>query len=322
MYNVEKIVNDAGGIDYIKSLIEDEGYRQQEVQSILGINTSSKVTYKKFVDYCGATIPFPKVSNSASRKWMIRWLKYGTEYWKDEWLVDQVFDKLTHPILNKTGSAERYNISMWGHPSANKDSYQVRAHQIVWEITNECILPEGYEIQPLDGNFLNLDFENLTARLTQERKSFYSSGERNHFYTGTPRYINYTRGWNRLSKAYRVSVNNTCEVCGSTTSLNSHHIISYWLFDDNDQRVHSGNNLLCVCDSCHGNLHQHNTTIVPHISEMKYKNILELLESLKSQVPDALMETYKDVEKQLGLTDNQQPSTVYKGEGSTTSRKA
>jgi hypothetical protein len=48
---------------------------------------------------------------------------------------------------------------------------------------------------------------------------------------------------------------------------------------------------------------------VPHISEMKYKNLLELLGSLKSQVPDALMETYKDVEKQLGLTDNQQPST-------------
>ncbi len=46
-----------------------------------------------------------------------------------------------------------------------------------------------------------------------------------------------------------------------------------------------------------------------------------MLETLKSQVPDALMETYKDVEKQLGLTDNQQPSTVYKGEGSTTISK-
>ena len=56
-------------------------------------------------------------------------------------------------------------------------------------------------------------------------------------------------------------------------------------------------------------IHQQNTSIVPHISETKYKNLLELLESLKSQVPDALMETYKDVEKQLGLTDNQQPST-------------
>jgi len=67
--------------------------------------------------------------------------------------------------------------------------------------------------------------------------------------------------------------------------------------------------LLCVCDTCHGTIHQHNTSIVPHISEMKYKNLLELLGSLKSQVPDALMETYKDVEKQLGLTDNQQPST-------------
>jgi len=33
------------------------------------------------------------------------------------------------------------------------------------------------------------------------------------------------------------------------------------------------------------------------------------------------METYKDVEKQLGLTDNQQPSTAQKGEGSTTISK-
>jgi cytochrome c553 len=63
-----------------------------------------------------------------------------------------------------------------------------------------------------------------------------------------------------------------------------------------------------VCDSCHGKIHQYNTTIVPHISEMKYKNLLEMLESLKSQVSDTLMETYRDVEKQLGLTDNQQPS--------------
>ena len=61
--------------------------------------------------------------------------------------------------------------------------------------------------------------------------------------------------------------------------------------------------------SCHGHIHQNNTQIVPHISVTKYKKLLELLESLKSQVPDALMETYKDVEKQLGLTDNQQLST-------------
>ncbi len=322
MYNVEKIVEIAGGKAYIKSLIEDEGFNQQEVQKILGISTTSRVTYKKFVDYCEAVIPFPKVANQESRKWMIRWVKYGNEYWNDSWLVDQLFDKLTHPILNKTGKSERYNISVWGHPNSNKDSHQVRAHQIVWELTNECFLPEGYEVQPLDGNFLNLDFENFVARTTQERKSFYSSGERNHFYTGIAKYVNYTRGWNRLSKAYKLSVDNTCEICFATKYLNTHHIISYWLFDDKDQRVHNTNNLFCVCDSCHGNLHQHNTTIVPHISETKYKNILELLESLKSQVPDALMETYKDVEKQLGLTDNQQPSTVYKGEGSTTSRKA
>jgi hypothetical protein len=308
MYNVEKIVEQAGGKEYIRSLVEEEGYTQQEVQKILGISTSSRVTYRKFLDYCGAVIPFPKVSNQSSRKWMLRWLKYGAEYWKDDYLVSETFDKLSKPILNQTGSTSRYNISMWGHPDSNKDSFQVRAHQVIWELDNECFLPKGYEVEALDGNFLNLDITNLRARLSSDRKSFYASGERNHFYTGVQRYVNYSRGWVRKSKNYRQSIGK-CEICASTSNLNSHHIISYWLFDENDLRVHSDDNLLCVCDTCHGTIHQHNTSIVPHISEMKYKNLLELLGSLKSQVPDALMETYKDVEKQLGLTDNQQPST-------------
>jgi hypothetical protein len=308
MYNVEKIVEQAGGKDYIKYLIEDEGYSQQEIQKILGIATSSRITYKKFVDYCNAVIPFPAISNQRSRKWMIRWTKYGTEYWKDEYLVSETIAKLATPILNKAGKSSRYSISMWGHPNANKDSHQVRAHQIIWELDNECFLPPGYEVEAIDGNFLNLDITNLRARLSTERKSFYSSGERNHFYTGAQRYVNYSRGWVRKSKNYRQKIGK-CEICNTPENLNTHHIISYWLFDDNDLRVHDENNLLCVCDSCHGSIHQQNTSIVPHISEMKYKNLLELLESLKSQVPDSLMETYKDVEKQLGLTDNQQPST-------------
>lgn len=308
MYNIEKIVEQAGGKAYIKFLVEEEGYTQQEINSVLGISTSSKITNGKFLKYCNAVIPFPRVNNNRSRKWMIRWLKNGTEYWKDDFLVEETFSKLENPILNIAGKAHRYNISMWGHPNANKDSNQVRAHQIMWELDNECFLPDGYEIEPIDGNFLNLDIANLRARLTVDRKSFYSSGERNHFYTGVQRYVNYSRGWGRKSKAYRQKIAK-CEICATEHNLNAHHIISYWLFNENDTRVHDETNLLCVCDSCHGTIHQCNTTIVPHISEMKYKNLLELLESLKSQVPDALMETYKAVEKQLGLTDNQQPST-------------
>lgn len=308
MYDIEKIVNSAGGKEYIKLLVEQEGYSQQQVQEILGINTTSRVTYKKFIDYCDITIPFPKVSNQESRKWMIRWSKYGTSYWNDEYLLDKTLEKLESPILNISGKAQRYHISMWGHPSANKDSHQVKAHQVVWELANECFLPQYYEVEAIDGNFLNIDIANLRVRLTTDRKSFYSSGSKNYFYTGTARYTNYTRGWSRISKNYRAAINK-CEICDCTHSLNVHHIINYWLFDDNDTRVHNKDNLLCVCDSCHGKIHQLNTYIVPHISEMKYKNLLELLESLKSQVPESLMETYKDVEKQLGLTGNQQPST-------------
>lgn len=47
MYNVEKIVEQAGGKDYIRSLIENEGCSQQEVQQVLGVSTTSRVTYKK-----------------------------------------------------------------------------------------------------------------------------------------------------------------------------------------------------------------------------------------------------------------------------------
>lgn len=308
MYDIEKIINKAGGKEYIKFLVEEEGYSQKQVQEVLGINTTSRVTYKKFIDYCEITIPFPKVSNIESRKWMIRWSKYGNSYWNDEYLVEKTLKKLESPILNVAGKTQRYHISMWGHPNANTDSHQVKAHQIVWELANECFLPQYHEVEPIDGNFLNLDIANLRTRLTTERKSFYSSGDKNHFYSGTARYINYTRGWSRISKNYRL-IHNKCEICGCSNNLNVHHIISYWLFDDNDIQVHNKNNLLCVCDSCHGKIHQSNTYIVPHISEMKYKNLLELLESLKSQVPESLMETYKDVEKQLGLTGNQQPST-------------
>jgi hypothetical protein len=308
MYDIEKIVNQAGGPEYIKFLVEEQGHTQQQVQDVLGIKTTSRVTYKKFIDYCKITIPFPKVSNQESRKWMIRWSKSGTSYWNDEYLVEKTLEKLESPILNTAGKSQRYHISMWGHPSSNKDSHQVKAHQIVWELSNECFLPEHHEIEAVDGNFLNLDIANLRIRLESERKSFYSSGDKNYFYTGTPRYVNYTRGWARISKEYRNNISK-CEICGCTNNLNVHHIISYWLFDDNDTRVHSKDNLLCACDSCHGKIHQLNTYIVPHISEMKYKNLLELLESLKSQVPESLIEIYKDVEKQLGLTGNQQPST-------------
>lgn len=307
MYDIEKIVEQAGGKDYIKFLVEEEGYTQQEIQRVLNINTTSRVTYKKFIDYCNITIPFPKVSNPESRKWMIHWVNNGNTYWEDMYLVEQIYKKLESPILNIAGKTKRYVISMWGHPSANKDSHQVKAHQIVWELVNECFLPQYHEIEPINNNYLNLDIANLKIRLTSDRKSFYASGDKNHFYTGNARHINYTRGWKRISKNYK-NIINKCEICNTSNNLNVHHIISYWLFDDNNPQVHDKNNLLCVCDSCHGKIHQLNTCIVPHISEMKYKNLLELLGSLKSQVPESLMETYKDVEKQLGLTGNQQPS--------------
>lgn len=309
-YDIKNLVYCAGGPEHIKKLIEEEAYTRKDIFAVLGIQSTSGVMYQKIVELCQATIPFPKVTNPDSRKWMIRWTKNGTKYWTDDYLVEAILDKLERPILNIAGKAKRYNISVWGHPDANKDSFQIRAHQIVWEIVNEQFLPQGYEVEAIDGNFLNLDITNLKLRKVTDRLSFYSSGNKNHFYTGAPKSYNYTRGWDRLSANYREKIAK-CEMCASTAkeSLVVHHIISYWLFSDTDSRVHEETNLLCLCRSCHAKLHQNSTLVVPHISEMKYKNLLELLETLKSQVSDSNREIYCDVEKQLGLTDNQQPST-------------
>ncbi len=60
MYDIEKIVNQAGGPEYIKFLVEEQGHTQQQVQDVLGIKTTSRVTYKKFIDYCKITIPLQK----------------------------------------------------------------------------------------------------------------------------------------------------------------------------------------------------------------------------------------------------------------------
>lgn len=308
-HNFDELINKNGGINHFKDLIENEGVSLVEVQKVL-LGRHNASHNKKILKILGIDqIPFPKVS-SKSRKWMIYWTKYGDNYWDNLYLVEETLTKLNNPIINHTKSCSRYVITMWGHPSSNKDSHQVKAHQVVWELDNECFLPEGYEVYPLDGDFLNLSVDNFNIRTKQERKSFYAMGERNYFYVGGPtKYNNYSRGWNRISKEYKNKVNNKCEVCGSLEKLNTHHLISYWLFDEKDMRVHSDNNLFCVCDSCHGKIHRAGLLIQPHISVTKYTKLLELLESLKSQVPDTLKETLKDVEKQLGLTDNQQPST-------------
>jgi outer membrane lipopolysaccharide assembly protein LptE/RlpB len=98
-------------------------------------------------------------------------------------------------------------------------------------------------------------------------------------------------------------------MCTNSIDLVVHHIINYHLFAE-FAIANSEQNLMTLCRSCHTKLHLNNTNIKAHIEETQYSKLLELLETLKSQVPESLMETYKDVEKQLGLTDNQQPSTA------------
>jgi len=310
MYNFDELLENRGGVTALQMFIDNEGYGYKEALAYIGIVTTSKVTGKKLFTYCNRELKFPH-SKAASRKWMLHWERDGNAYWFNNYLTSTLLSKLTNPIINKTSAGlKRGRISMWGHPRANSNSHQVSAHEVLWEMGNECYLPAGYEVFPLDGDFLNLVLSNFQVRTSTERKSLYATGERNFFYTGTQRYINYTRGWNRISKGKRLT-NPTCEYCNnlSELSVNVHHIISYWLFSDNDVRVHSNENLISLCDSCHGNVHQNNINISPLLSVMRCNVLLELLESLKSQVSDSMMEIYIEVEKQLGLTDNQQRSS-------------
>lgn len=309
MYNFDELVKDKGNKEKLEELINEHGYGQNDLLEYLGIKTSSRITAQNLLKHFNLKIKYT-ASSKESRKWMVLWDRCGNEYWNNTFLKETLLFRLKNPIINKTKSSIRGRVSAWGHPRANTKSHQIAAHEILWEIHNECYLPEGYEVYPLDGNFLNLTIENFKIRTSISRKSLYASGEKNYFYTGTQRYVNYTRGWNRISKQKRL-INPVCELCNknSENSVNVHHIISYWLFDENDLRVHSDINLLSLCDSCHGKVHQQNINLTPLLSVTRCNELLELLESLKSQVSESLMETYLDVEKQLGLTGNQQRSS-------------
>lgn len=308
MYRFNEIVEKIGGKQEVKRLVEVEGYTYPELREVLSIPKASNVVMGKLLTFCETTIPYPR-STKEFRLWALNWERDKLQYWENKFLVEVITKRLTQPVLNRTGESSRYNIAMWGHPRANKDSHEVRAHIIVWELENECFLPDGYEVYPLDNNFLNLLPANLSVRTSTERKKFYALQEKNFFFkTGVNRSYNYTRKWVVTSKSYKNSRNNTCELCASTDMVVAHHIISYFLFPEQDLRVHTTDNLLCVCKKCHYDIHFNSLNIKPLISEKRYSKLLELLESLKSLVSDSMMETYIEVEKQLGLTGNQQPS--------------
>lgn len=303
-YNKEKLIEKVGGKLELKRLIEKECITYDKLRELFDTPVMSSRVMKNILDLCDATIPYPRLKPEA-RKWKVEWENTDGEYWKSNYIVDILNNRLKTPTINTTGISKRYVISCDGHPR----KFQVKAHIILWEIHNKRYLDRKEEVHPIDGDFLNLDIDNWELTTERKRKSNNSKGSSNHFYidgSTMGKSINYDRGWSGISKMMRDD--NNCMNCDTKHSLAVHHIIPYRIFDKDDYNVHDINNLLVLCSSCHGKVHQNTIQIKPLISEMKYEKLLELLETLKSQASDTNMETLLDIEKQLGQTDNQQPS--------------
>lgn len=309
--SVEKVL-EAYGYNEARSLILEKCLTQIELHKELGLSNSnnriSSNIYKKIYRLLGITeIPYKK-DLPATRRFKLEQDRVKGNYWESEYIVDFLLEKLEHPIINIAGDNKRLVISCPRHPKANAVSNQIKAHIIVWEIANSMFVPEGHWVVPIDGNYLNIDISNLELRTTISVQSSNSLGMNNPMYTHGLSGRHKHGGWAKISQQ-KLTEQRTCSICNIDSPQKAvHHIINYHLFKEPSD-AHVSYNLIVLCQSCHASLHLNNTNIKAHIEATQYSKLLELLETLKSQVPDTLIEIYKDVEKQLGLTDNQQPST-------------
>ena len=311
-YHIDKLV-ESFGKEKLLDLIFTEGINQVDIHQLLGISSSpnriSSGVYKRIYEYLGIKeLPY-KLLKKEDKKFRLALDKYMPNYWESSYLVYELLNRLSTPTLNVSDGSYRGVISFPTHPKANETSKQIKAHIVAWELYNKCYVPDNHWVVPIDSDYLNLEEDNLIVVNATEYKSNQFKGAKN------PAYLHgkYARprlgGWPLISKN-KILHDKKCSICGSTDMLVVHHIISYHLFN-NPINAHEDINLITLCRHCHGCVHGKSISIDKVlISEMRYSKLLELLETLKSQVPDTLMETYKDVEKQLGLTDNQQPSTV------------
>lgn len=314
-YNVEKAIDDFGGKAELLSLLSNKGFNQVELHKLLKLSNSDKRLganiYKRIYKYLGIEgLPYANL-RSEVKTLMLQLDKHLPNYWESDYIVTYLINKLNNPTLNIADNRIRAVINFPRHPKSNKDSNQVKAHVISWELHHKQYVPDNHWVIPIDDDYLNLDPTNLELVNTTEYKSSRFSGEGNPSYLHGQSRRPKLGGWFKTAYDYRIE-NCECKLCGSKeqSDLVVHHIINYRLFN-NPIDAHSRDNLITLCNVCHPLVHYHKLSIVQVlISEMRYSKLIELLETLKSQVPDTLMETYRDVEKQLGLTDNQQPSTV------------
>lgn len=309
-YNIKQAI-ESYGKEKIKHKILCEGISQIEIHKELKLSTSDRRinagVYTRIYSYLGIdNIPYASDTPNV-RKFKLEFDKVNGNYWESEYIVDYLINKLNNPISNISDGAKRYVISFPKHPKANSISNQIKAHIVLWELLNEQYVPEDCWVIPKDGNYTNLAVDNLILVNTSVYKSSRFFGENNPAFKHGLSLRPKLGGWSRISKEH-LQNNNICKYCAAQSDLVVHHIINYHLFND-PIKANIEYNLLTLCRSCHTKLHAYNTNIKALIEATQYSKLLELLETLKSQVPDSRKEILLDVEKQLGLTDNQQPST-------------
>lgn len=309
-YNVKDAI-DKYGYEKIRRFILEECPTQTDIHKELGLSTNSSrlvsSVYKEIYNILGIDeIPYKK-DPPRMRKFKLEQDRVLGKYWESEYIVEYLLDKLQHPIVNMSGAVKRLVISCPRHPKADPTSNQIKAHIITWEICNNMFVPENHWVVPLDGDYTNLDISNLELRTAISVQSENATGVNNSMYFHGLSGRHKHGGWGKISNQ-KLAKQSWCSICKCDKSAKAvHHIVNYHLFSTPTD-AHVDYNLLVLCQSCHASLHLNNTNIKAHIEATQYSKLLELLETLKSQVPDTLIEIYRDVEKQLGLTDNQQPS--------------
>lgn len=311
-YKIEHSI-ETFGKQKLYDLIHTEGITLVELHKVLNLSNSDKRlhagVYKRIFEYLSIKgLPYDS-DKKEIRKLKLEFDRVGGNYWESEYIVGLLLDRLDSPVMNYSNGIKRFVINFPKHPKANKNSNQVKAHIVSWELVNEQYVPEDCWVIPLDENYTNLDLCNWILVNTKTYKNKLFSGINNPSYKHGLALRPKHGGWSKLSKEF-IYKNPYCTICRNDKDLVVHHIISYHLFNTDYISANSNYNLMTLCRSCHSKVHSNNTNIKAHIEETQYSKLLELLETLKSQVPESLMETYKDVEKQLGLTDNQQPSTA------------
>ncbi len=309
MTNVEQILTDYG-IQRARELILLEGLTYVQFHKETGISSSnSRVSpniYKRVLSFLGINeIPY-KEDTQPMRKFKLQFDSVEGRYWESEYIVETLIDRLNSPVLNLSGSSRRYVIGFPKHPLAAPTSNQIKAHIVLWELINEMYVPDNYWVVPNDGIYTNLNIDNWSLVNSSSCKSDKFAGDLNPAYKHGNSGRHKLGGWPKVS-ATMLSEVKECAKCSSREGLIVHHIINYHLFKE-PISAHTIDNLIVICQSCHAKIHLNNLNIKALIEETQYSKLLKLLETLKSQVPDSLIEIYKDVEKQLGLTDNQQPS--------------